>query len=82
MVDGVEGSRQIEQCKDSGVTTIDSIEKVREDLSNDRFSRVTGPEAGLVWRKKLVKGKIGDKLLGNETFQKLRDDRKVRDWTI
>ena len=38
MVDSVKGSRQIEQCKDSGVTTVDSIKKVREDLSNGRFS--------------------------------------------
>jgi hypothetical protein len=43
---------------------------------------VTGPKAGLVRRKKLVKGKIGNKLRGKKTFQKLRDDRKVRDWAI
>jgi hypothetical protein len=63
VVDGFKGSRQIEQCKYSRVTTI-----VREDLSNGELKGVTSPKAGLVRREKLVKGKITMQFLGNETF--------------
>jgi hypothetical protein len=46
---------------------------------------VTNPKAGLVRRKKLVKEKIGNKLLVNKTFHaiaKRRQIRKVKDWAI
>ena len=41
-----------------------------------------GSESRIGWEEEVGEGKIRDNTLGNETFQKLRDDRKVRDWAI
>jgi hypothetical protein len=82
VVDSVIGGSQVEQCKGSRIATSDSIKQVIEDLSSGGFSRMTGPEARLVRREKLMENTIGNKLVGNKTFQKLRYDRKVEYWAI